>query len=148
MTISHKIRISSPREVIFSLYEDVASWPEWDRETAEVFLPEGLQPGATGWLRPRKGPKARVRVAGVVAGRSFTMEGSLPLCRMYFDHDLEEEGGQVTATHSVRFCGPLSFLFRRVIGREIDAALPNTLRGLKRSAESKILSRCSASPPA
>jgi hypothetical protein len=135
MTITHSIAVAAPRAAVFALYEDVALWPAWDRETAEVFLPDGLRQGSAGWLRPRKGPKARVRVAEVVPGRSFTMESQLPLCRMHFGHDLEEDGAQTTATHSVRFSGPLGFLFRRLVGREIDATLPATLLGLKRAGE-------------
>ncbi|TYC67195.1 hypothetical protein FMN63_13955 [Stappia sp. BW2] len=136
MTIIHSIAISAPRGEVFALYEDVASWPEWDCETQEVFLPDGLREGSTGWLIPRKGPKARVRVTEVVPGRSFTMEGQLPLCRMLFGHDLVGDDAQTTATHLVRFSGPLSFLFRRLIGKEIDATLPATLLGLKRAGES------------
>ncbi|GGE29289.1 Polyketide cyclase / dehydrase and lipid transport [Gemmobacter megaterium] len=135
MTITHSIAVSAPRATVFALYEDVASWPAWDQETKDVFLPEGLRQGSAGWLKPRKGPKARVRVAEVVPGRSFTMEGQLPLCRMHFGHELEDDGAQTTATHSVRFSGPLSFLFRRLVGREINATLPATLLGLKRAGE-------------
>lgn len=100
-----------------------------------------MQQGAEGWLKPCKGPKARVRVVDVVPGRSFTMEGRLPLCRMHFDHTLEGDGDRTTATHTVRFSGSLKTLFRRVIGREIDASLPATLRGLKQACENEAKSR-------
>ena len=135
MTITHNIMIAAPRETVFALYKNVASSPVWDHETAEVSLPEGLLRGSAGWLKPRKGPRARVRVAEVVPGRSFTMEGFLPLCRMRFGHELDGEGEHTMATHWVRFSGPLSFLFRRVIGKGIDTSLPTTLRGLKEASE-------------
>ncbi|ATG35852.1 MULTISPECIES: SRPBCC family protein [Phaeobacter] len=137
MTITHSISISTPQSAVFALYENVASWPAWDCETEAVFLPDGLHRGSTGWLKPRKGPKARVRVAEVLPGRSFTMEGQLPLCRMHFGHDLRGDGQGTTATHWVRFSGPLGFLFRRLIGREIDATLPATLLGLKHACENR-----------
>lgn len=135
MSIVHRIDIDAPRKVVFALYEDVASWPRWDSETAEVRLPEGLQPGATGWLKPRQGPKASIRVAEVLPGKSFTIEGRLPLCRMQFGHELQGDADRTTATHWVRFTGPLAFLFRRVIGAGIDKTLPDTLTGLKRASE-------------
>jgi hypothetical protein len=141
MAITHNIKISAPREAVFALYEDVSAWPVWDHETVEVHLPDGLRGGSKGWLKPRKGPKARVRVAEVTPGRSFTMEGRLPLCRMHFSHDLESIGCDTKATHSVRFFGPLGFLFRRVIGKEIDASLPSTLRGLKEVSETCVTDR-------
>ncbi|MBS1183505.1 MAG: Polyketide cyclase / dehydrase and lipid transport [Proteobacteria bacterium] len=135
MSIAHRIDIDAPAEAVFALYAAVESWPDWDSETVAVHLPDGLRAGATGWLKPRSGPKANIRVAEVVPRRSFTIEGRLPLCRMLFGHELWGNAAQTTATHWVRFTGPLAFLFRRLIGAGIDATLPATLRGLKRASE-------------
>ena len=124
-----------PRAAVFALYEDVTSWPRWDSEIEAVHLPEGLNPGAVGWLKPRKGPKAQIEISEVVPGKSFTVLGRLPLCQMRFGHELESKGDTTTVTHWVRFIGPLAFLFRLVIGSGIDATLPDTLIGLKRAGE-------------
>lgn len=139
MSITHSISISTSRKTIFERYEDVASWPIWDHSIADVVLSDGLKPGSEGWLKPQKGPKARILVTQVEPGRSFLIESRLPLCRVYFDHELEGDASSTTATHSVRFSGPLSFLFRRLIGQEINATLPDTLRGLKRACEAKAI---------
>lgn len=133
--ISHSIMISAPREVVFRLYRDVAAWPTWDKETIDVELKQGLQPGAAGWLKPRHGPKAEIRVKDVIPLESFTVEGQLPFCRMIFGHDLQSVSGQTSVTHWVRFEGPLAFLFQRLIGAGIDASLPSTLLGLKHASE-------------
>lgn len=135
MSIIHKIDIDASKEAVFALYEDVKSWSLWDSETEAVHLAEGLRPGAEGWLKPRKGPKARIVVSEVVQGRSFTVLGLLPFCQMHFGHELESKGTRTTVTHWVRFTGPLAFLFRLMIGSGIDATLPNTLIGLKRASE-------------
>lgn len=134
MTIVHRITINVPRERVFALYADVGSWPMWDSETIEVGL-SALRSGATGWLKPRQGPTAKIRVTDVVPDRSFTVEARLPLCRMQFGHELDGTESQTVASHWVRFEGPLAFLFRRLIGSGIDRTLPNTLAGLKRAAE-------------
>jgi hypothetical protein len=135
MGIEHSVLINAPRNAVFELYADVMSWPAWDRETLHVHLPLGLRTGASGWLKPRAGPKAFIRVSEVVANRSFTVEGRLPLCRMIFGHQLEDTANGTRATHSVRFDGPLAFVFRRLIGSGIDASLPTTLTGLKAASE-------------
>lgn len=134
MDFSHSIRIAAPAEVVFALYADVARWPNWDSEVRAVDLP-GLVPGAVGYLKPRSGPKARIRVTEVTPNRSFTVESALPLFWMQFGHTLSEAGGLTTATHSLRFSGPLAFLFRRLIGAGIHRTLPATLQGLKAAAE-------------
>lgn len=141
MTIQHQIEIAAPADVVFSLYEDVGSWATWDSETSAVHLPGGLRAGSAGWLKPREGPKASIRVSEVVPRRSFTVEARLPLCRMRFGHELSEASGRTIATHWVRFSGPLAFLFRRLIGKGIDATLPATLLGFKRASEERHLNR-------
>ncbi|MFV0490306.1 MAG: SRPBCC family protein [Pseudorhodobacter sp.] len=136
MSITHSVEINAPRKQVFGLYADIASWPEWDSETLAVDLP-GLQVGAAGWLKPRQGPRATIRVAEVMEDSSFTVEGRLPLCRMHFGHELEDDGNRTIATHWVRFTGLLAPLFRRLIGTGIDRTLPQTLAGLKRVSEEK-----------
>ncbi|APZ53326.1 SRPBCC family protein [Salipiger abyssi] len=134
MRIEHTVEIEAPATTVFALYADPELWPVWDGETKAVGLPE-LRTGATGWLQPREGPKAKIRVTDVTPNRSFTIEGTLPLCRMTFGHELTGNGRQTRATHWVQFSGPLAFLFRRLIGAGIDRTLPDTLAGLKRVSE-------------
>lgn len=137
MSIEHSVEITASRKQVFALYADVASWPEWDCETLAVELP-GLRVGATGWLKPRQGPRANIRISEVTEGSSFTVEGRLPLCRMHFGHELEGDGNRTTATHWVRFTGLLAPLFSLLIGSGIDRTLPQTLAGLKRVSEEKL----------
>lgn len=134
MDISHSIRIVAPRDKVFALYADPASWPVWDSETVAVHLPS-LGEGASGWLKPRQGPKAKIKVTEVTQDRSFTVESALPFCRIQFGHELAGEGSGTHVTHWVRFTGPLAPLFRRLIGNGIDRSLPDTLAGLKRASE-------------
>lgn len=140
MSIVHRIEIEAPAEVVFALYTEVEGWPSWDSETTAVDLP-GLKHGAEGWLKPRNGPRARIRVVDVVPNRSFTVEGNLPLCRMQFGHELQAHATRTTATHWVTFRGPLAFVFRRLIGTGIDRSLPSTLEGLKRASEARTQTR-------
>lgn len=86
-------------------------------------------------MKPRSGPKAHIRIVEVRPRTSFTVESRLPLCRLMFGHELKADGGETQATHWVRFVGPLGFLFRRLVGRQIAAALPDTMRGLKIACE-------------
>jgi len=138
MSIAHRIEIKASREAVFALYANISSWCDWDTEVQAVHLSEGLRVGSHGWLKPRQGPKAKIRVTEVVPNVSFTVEGMLPLCRMEFGHELLSQADCTVAAHSVRFVGPLAFLFRRLIGRGIDSTLPDTLAGLKRASERSI----------
>ena len=135
--ICHSVVISAPPEVVFGHYADVSSWPLWDEQVAEVSLPEGLVAGSAGWLKPAHGPRARIAVTEAEAGKSFTVESRLPLCRMIFTHRLETDGTGTRATHCLAFRGPLAFAFRRLLGPSLGAALPSALAGLKRMSEAR-----------
>jgi hypothetical protein len=137
MTIQHHIIINAPREAVFAVYQRTEGWPLWDDEVRAVDLPAGLVAGASGSLTPRKGPQARVKVTSVVKNGSFVVEAALPFCVMSFGHDLTDEGTSTRAVHSVSFTGPLAFIFRRLIGRDIARTLPGTLFGLKQFCEAE-----------
>lgn len=132
---SHSIAIQASTERVFQLYADVTSWPAWDPDLVEVSLPEGLIKGSTGWLRAQRGPRARITVAESSAARSFTVRSHLPGCSMFVTHRLQPEGSGCRATHSLSFTGPLSGLFRLLLGARISGSLPAALQGLKRMSE-------------
>ena len=133
--IEQSLIINRPVAAVFRLYENCSGWPAWDTELEACSLPDGLEVGSRGWLKPRGAPRADILISEVTRNRSFTAVGKLPLCRMCFVHELEELGSTTRATHRVVFEGPLSFLFRRLIGRGIQKGLPSTMAGLKKAAE-------------
>ena len=137
MEIKESIEIRSTLAQVFRLYRDAGRWADWDPEVSSASLPGGLKLGAKGWLKPRVGPKAGIQIVEMTEQKSFSAQSRLPLCRMEFGHLLTEKEGGTVATHWVEFSGPLSFLFRYLIGRSIQAALPNTMQGLKKSSEAR-----------
>lgn len=136
MDFANSITINASKETIFAHYADVASWPVWDKEVKAVTL-GGLEVGSTGSLQPRSGPRAMITISELTPNTSFTVTSKLPLCKMQFGHELTSMGETTKATHSVDFSGPLAFLFRRLIGREIEKKLPTTLQGLKGVSEQR-----------
>lgn len=138
MQIKESIEIRTKPEQVFLLYQDAACWADWDPEVAGVSLPDGLTEGAKGWLKPKTGPKTNIQIVEVTEGKSFSVQSRLPLCRMLFGHSLAESSGYTVATHWVEFSGPLSFLFRHLIGKSIRASLPNSMRALKQASEAQV----------
>jgi len=128
------IEIEAPVATVCQAYRQVEDWPLWDPEGLAVSLPGGPTPGSTGWLQPRAGPRAQITVTCHDAA-GFDVESRLPLCRMIFGHRVEPTATGALVTHDVQFFGLLAPLFRHVVGRQIRAALPATLAGLKRHVE-------------
>lgn len=68
-------------------------------------------------------------------GRSFTVEGYIPMFRMHFEHTVipTEAGSEVI--HRVWFSGRLAFLFGPNVAKQIRQGLPRTMQSLKNYAE-------------
>lgn len=139
MSLQHSIHINALPEEIFREYTDVASWKSWDPELLSSSLDGIFCEGATGRLKPRKGPPALFMISEVSVNCSFTVESKLPFCIMRFTHELIPEGGTTKVIHGVEFHGPLAFVFTKIIGKQIYKSLPVTLAGLKRRVELPLL---------
>lgn len=137
MQIEHKTIVQAAPDVLFRIYEDVANWHVWDPDTKRAFLDGPLQPGARGKLTPAKGNTVPMRVTEVTADRSFTVESKIPLFRMVFEHELNPTGSGTEVVHRVTLSGPLLLILGRMLGKQIDAGLPVTLRNLKQLAEAR-----------
>jgi hypothetical protein len=136
MSLHHSIQINASPEKIFAEYTNVADWKSWDPEVLSSSLDGVFRQGATGKLKPRKGPSASIQISEIIGNRSFTVESKLPLCLMRFTHELAQEEHNTKVTHGIEFHGPLAFLFSKIIGKQIYESLPVTLEGLKKKVES------------
>lgn len=135
MEFSEQIRINAAPQDIFSRYRDVTGWAKWDSEVKFASLNGSFKEGCHGHLIPNKGPKVKFTLVKVNADKSFISESNLPLCTIRFSHELEGFESYTNVTHSVKFIGLSSFIFGRIIGKEIKESLPETLQGLKNICE-------------
>jgi uncharacterized protein YndB with AHSA1/START domain len=129
-------QINAPSAIVFSLYANVAGWPNWDPDVKNATLDGSFVSGARGVIVPHGGPKSEIIFVEVVKNKKFIAQCKLPLCVMRFEHELDESKGvSTTATHRVIFQGLLAPLFGRLIGSGMRKTLPNALAGLKQAAE-------------
>lgn len=122
-------------ERIWELWADVAGWSHWDDAVAGAELDGPFATGSTGVLRPTGGPKSRFTVTEATPNRSFTTRTKLPLGSLEFVHTLTPTAEGTVIVHRVSMSGPLTVVFRRVIGAGIAASLPAAVNALARQAE-------------
>lgn len=135
MQFSSEIIINASPKDVFSKYQDVNSWKEWDHDVKDADIFGEFKEGSKGVLIPVNGPKAKFEITEVTKNKSFTSQSKLPLCVMEFSHCLEATGSHTRVTHSVSFKGITSFLFGRLIGVQIKKSFPQTLKNLKEACE-------------
>lgn len=132
----HRITVQASPERIFEIYRDVERWKEWDSEVEWSTIKGSFVAGSVGKLKPPKGPISPIKIVDVRENESFTVESKLPLCLLKFEHEITvQDSIETSVTHRVIFTGPLHGLFANIIGKQIDAGLPKTMRGLKLKAE-------------
>jgi len=132
----HTETTAATAEQLWAHYADPPRWPEWDHEAVHVTVNGPMAAGTTGTLKPRNGPRVKFRFVDVRPLAGFTDVSRLPLARLTFAHRIEPTAGGCRISHAVAITGPLSPLFGRVIGRNIEANLPAAMRALARLAES------------
>ena len=145
-SFSHTVTAAGvSRQQVWAVWSDLPNWPTWDT-AAEWVKPD--QPGdvmvvgRTYLLKPRRGPKGRGTMTHVDPGRGYADVTPLFLCQLGFDHHVEElpDGRGVSITHRVTLSGPMTFLFRKVLGERIAAGTPAVMDNL--------VTRAAKTPPA
>lgn len=137
MQIEHQISVAAPPERIFAIYQDVPNWHTWDPDTKNASLVGPFRVGSRGKLTPTKGNAVPMLLTSLVPNRSFTVESSIPLFRMVFEHELHPSGANTEVVHRVTFSGLLSLLLGRLLAKQLNLGLPRTLANLKQLAEGK-----------
>jgi hypothetical protein len=137
MHIEERIQIAVPALVIDQIWSEVDQWHRWDPDTKHAMLDGPFATGTKGRITPRKGMGVPMIVTERTQGRSFTVEGHIPLFRMHFEHTVSPIAGGAEVAHRVWFTGALAFLFGPGVAKQVREGLPQTMRSLKAYAEQR-----------
>lgn len=130
------ITSSAPPATFFDRWADMATWPEWNRDTEWVRLDGPFVQGATGTLKPQGGPKVRFIVESLVPDKEFIDVSRLVGARLIFAHHTTAIAGGGTAVDvRVSMTGPLAWLWNRILGKGLTASVQPDLERLARAAE-------------
>lgn len=135
--IEESIHVAVPPTVIDQIWSEVDRWHLWDPDTKQARLNGPFAAGTQGRIVPNKGMGIPMLVTERSAGRSFTVEGYIPLFRIHFEHTVAAVDGGAEVVHRVWFTGALAFLFGPGVARQVRQGLPKTMRSLKAYAEKR-----------
>jgi hypothetical protein len=125
----------SPAAVWENAYADADAWPRWNAELKRASLDGPLCEGAEARIAFRTGLRLRFRVVEFEDGRLFTDEARLPGARMGHRHLVEPAGVGSRLTNTIYIEGPLTGLWRRILGPAAARTLPDAQREIARLAE-------------
>jgi hypothetical protein len=112
-------------------YADAAAWPKWNAEIKRASLDGALTLGAKAKIVFRTGLRLRFEVVELEQNRLFTDESRLPGARVGHRHLIEPTAsGGSKLTNTIYIAGPLSPLWRRILGPAATRTLPDAQRAV------------------
>ena len=131
---THSIITHKTAEQIWKLYASPETWNTWDHETEWARLNGPFEAGSTIDFKPKSGGKIVTLIARCVPLQQVTDKTKLPLATLVFDHVLEQRNEGLLVTHTITITGPLTFIWKRVIGYKIAEGLPVSMQNLVNAA--------------
>jgi Polyketide cyclase / dehydrase and lipid transport len=128
-TYTHAVEADVSAEAVWSLYEDVATWPMWDSEAEWVTRDGPFASGTTGAMKFKGQEPLRYRLTKVEPGREFVDETPVGDLVVRVSHLLEPLGPErLRITYAAEIDGPEEQA--KEIGPAITADFPDTIASL------------------
>lgn len=121
---------ASPVAIWEKAYADAAAWPLWNHELKRATLDGPLAEGAEAKIVFRTSLRLRFRVVEFEARRLFTDEARLPGARMGHRHEIEPTPSGARLTNTIYIEGPMSGLWRRILGPAAARSLPGAQQAI------------------
>ncbi|CDG22244.1 conserved protein of unknown function [Xenorhabdus poinarii G6] len=134
---SEEVITDATPEQIWAMWQDVSSWPCWDKELQWVRLNGNFTKGSTGRMKSVGGPEVDFTLSHVEPLRSFSDVAKLPLTTLVFDHEYitpPDENVPARIRHAVTMTGWLAPVFGYLIGSKIKNHLRDAMKELSRRA--------------
>ncbi|MDR0747435.1 MAG: hypothetical protein LBE89_06035 [Helicobacteraceae bacterium] len=128
------VRTKTDRKSIWALWSDVESWKSWDDSVEYSAINGAFRDGTKGTIKAKNAPESPFILIDCAMLESFTAKASLPLGKINFIHTMAEDNGEVVLTHRVEIDGLLTFLFSKIIGKDMERAIPAALNKLVKLA--------------
>jgi len=136
----YSFEINASETDIWKLLIDVENWKEWVGGVEYSTINGIFENGASGTTKNINGPKSTFCLKNVIVNKSFTIQLKLPFCTIEFPHEIINENRCLKVKLGVKLYGPLTFIFKKLIGEKAAKGLPVAAKKLVKLVENEIKS--------
>ena len=116
-------------EALWKPLADVANWRQIDEQIEKIEIDEQPQVGTIFHLKPKGGPRLKLRIDIMDPPQTYADTCYLPLAKMMTTHALRPSTEGTEISVQIVISGPLSFLWQRLVGKKhADGLLQQTRR--------------------
>jgi hypothetical protein len=124
-TQSHSIVTNeATKEQMWKLFADVNNWKAWDSGIDYAQMEGKFEKGNFFELKPKGGSKVKIQLVETIENQKFVDLTTFPLAKMYGEHTFEETAGGLKITTTMKVEGLLSFLWVKLVAKDIADNLP------------------------
>ena len=133
-TFEYYIETKATASDIWKILVDVENWNKWINSIEYSTLDGKFENGTIGTIKDVKGSKSTFRLKNVVVNKSFIIQQKIPLCTFEGVHEIIDENGSLKIKLGINMHGPLTFIFKRMTGKETES-IPIAAKKLVKLAE-------------
>ena len=116
------------KEQMWKLFANVNNWHTWDNGIEFAKIEGKFEKGNHFMLRPKGGPNVKVELLETIENKNFLDVTKFPLAKMYDNHSFEETKDGLKITNTISVKGLLSFLWVKIVAKNIADALPTDMQ--------------------
>jgi len=117
-------------KAVWEAWEDVNSWPQWDKELEKTSLTTSFTKGSKFRLKPKGGPNVTIEITEVTPLKTFTDITKFPLAVMHDHHELIETSDGVVIKNRLYVTGPLGWLWKKIVAQGVADGIPAQVEAL------------------
>ncbi|SFD74757.1 hypothetical protein SAMN05518672_10345 [Chitinophaga sp. CF118] len=123
------------REQMWQIMSNINDWKSWDDSVEFSELQGEFRPGSTFLLKPKGGPKVKIKLAEVKTGEYFKDLTVFPLAKMYGEHWYQNTPEGLKVTITMTMTGLLSGLWNKIVMKGIVSGFAADVQNLIAAAK-------------
>ena len=128
---SHSTTAQVSRESVWSLWQDVGKWSQWDQGLESSRLLDSFEEGGKASLVPKGGKALEITFSKVVNNKQFSDEADVGFATINTNHIMQDYRGKIKITHQITIT-PRGEEAQKIVGERL---WPNISQGLPNSVE-------------